>query len=156
MSFDATHFIGEKEGKVLKSETEPNEGTGSTEEEISPKASNLDLLENSSSVPVKSNKEIGEEILEEADSKVTVVAEKTSLTETESEYIMQAKERDLVTEGSINNIPKPAEGSNLGEKLGMEILTARTYEAAETYTEGQNKGHDTLVGTEDLSDIARA
>ncbi|GFZ19043.1 hypothetical protein Acr_27g0007820 [Actinidia rufa] len=151
--FDATHFTWEKEVRALKNEAEPNE-RGSTEEEISSKASNLDLLENFSSVPVKSNQEIGEEILEEVDSKVTVVAEETSLTEVESEYIMQAQERGLVTERSINKIPKPAEGSHLGEKLGMEIPTARTDEA--TDTEGRNKTHVTLVGTEDLSEIARA
>ena len=67
-TFDATHFIWEKEARALKSEAEPNVGTGSTEEEISPKSSNLDLLEHSSSVP--SNQEIGEEILEEAHSKL--------------------------------------------------------------------------------------
>ncbi|XP_057482434.1 uncharacterized protein LOC130769223 isoform X3 [Actinidia eriantha] len=151
--FDATHFTWEKEVRALKSEAEPNE-IGSTEEEISSKASNLDLLENFSSVLVKSNQEIGEEILEEANSKVTVIAKETSLTEAESKYIMQAQERGLVTERSINKIPKLAEGSHLGEKLGMEIPTARTDEA--TNTEGRNKAHVTLVGTEDLSEIARA
>ncbi|XP_057491381.1 uncharacterized protein LOC130777121 [Actinidia eriantha] len=149
-TFDATHFIWKKEARALKSEAEPNVGTGSTAEEISPKASNLDLLEHSSSMP--SNQEIGEEILEEAHSRVTMVAEETSLTKAESEYTMQAEERGLVTEGGINNIPKPVEGSNLGEKLGMEILTTRTDEATETYTEGENKAHD----TEELSEIARA
>ncbi|GFY87222.1 hypothetical protein Acr_05g0008610 [Actinidia rufa] len=111
------------------------------------------------------SKRFCEEILEKADSKVTVVVDETSLTEAVLDYTMQAdssdlvsEEKGLVTEGGISNIPKPTECSNLGENKGMEIPTARTREtdeAAKTYTEGKNKASDTLVETEDLSEIAR-
>ncbi|XP_057482440.1 uncharacterized protein LOC130769223 isoform X9 [Actinidia eriantha] len=169
-TFDAPHSIEEREARTLKSEAKPNEGLkdeyiiGSTEQEITPKESNLHI-ENSSG-PETSKREICEAILKKEDSKVTVVAAETSLTEAVSEYTMQVDSSDpvfgemgLVTEGGTSNIPNPVEGLELGENKGMEIPTTRTHitdEVAGTYTEGKNKAHDTLAGTEDLSEIARA
>ncbi|GFY87236.1 hypothetical protein Acr_05g0008750 [Actinidia rufa] len=135
-TFDAAHSAEEREVSCQKSEAERNEGwkdvyiTESTGQEITPKESNLDLLENSSAAEI-SKQEICEEILEKADSKVTVVVDETSLTEANAQTWVRIK-----------------------AWRSQQQEHAETDEAAKTYTEGKNKASDTLVETEDLSEIA--
>ncbi|KAF5958668.1 hypothetical protein HYC85_005893 [Camellia sinensis] len=125
--------------------------TRSSEEETAQKESNLDIVENSSSVPEISEKGIKEE---KDDSQITMVAEETSLTEVEEKYKMPVDSSDMVsvemglltTETSemesndIDNTEKPTETLNLDENEAMEILTASKHGADETAEKTEPEG----------------
>ncbi|KAL7190334.1 hypothetical protein ACSBR2_022584 [Camellia fascicularis] len=145
--------------------------TRSSEEETAQKESNLDIIENSSSVPEISEKVIKEE---KDDSQVTMVAEETSLTEVEEKYKMPVDSSDMVsvemglltTETSemesndIDNTEKPTETLNLNENEAMEILTASKHGADETAEktepEGKNESCDAISKTQNQREIATA
>ncbi|CAL5325681.1 unnamed protein product [Camellia sinensis] len=176
--FVTTLSTKEREANTLQDEAETNDGfnyesfTRSSEEETAKKESNLDLVENYSSVPDISEKDIKEEILEKADSEATVVIEETSLTEAEVEHKMQVDSSNMVSEekgllttetsemesNGIDTIAKTIETSNLGENKDMEIPTARKHgadEAAEKIEpEGKNETCDAISNTEDQREIA--
>ncbi|KAG5534872.1 hypothetical protein RHGRI_022857 [Rhododendron griersonianum] len=137
---------------ALKHEAEANEDVNaesiaeSSSEETTQKERNVDLVENSSSVPEICEKEIKEEVLEKEDPNVPVVAEETSSTQVEGENVQGLDSADLVFEekGQVSTetsqmgsnatdlIDSTVETSILGENDKTEIPTAREVATVET------------------------
>ncbi|XP_058180305.1 uncharacterized protein LOC131298839 isoform X5 [Rhododendron vialii] len=151
-AFDAMHSTEQREDMALQHEAEANEDfnaesiTESSSEETTQKDRNVDLVENSSSVPEICKKEIKEEVLEKEDPNVPVVAEETSSTQVEGENIRGLDSADLVFEekGQVSTetsqmgsnatdlIDNTVETSILGENDKTEIPTAREVATVET------------------------
>ncbi|KAE9466446.1 hypothetical protein C3L33_01631, partial [Rhododendron williamsianum] len=151
-AFDAVHSTEQREDMALKHEAEANEDfnaesiTESSSEETTQKERNVDLVENSSSVPEICEKEIKEEDLEKDDSNIPVVAEETSSTQVEGENVKGLDSADLVFEekGQVSTetskmgsnaadlIDRTEETSILGENDKTEIPTAREVATVET------------------------
>ncbi|KAG5534810.1 hypothetical protein RHGRI_022805 [Rhododendron griersonianum] len=151
-AFDAVHPTEQREDMALKHEAEANEDfnaesiTESSSEETTQKERNVDLVENSSSVPEICEKEIKEEDLEKDDSNVPVVAEETSSTQVEGENVKGLDSADLVFEekGQVSTetskmgsnaadlIDRTEETLILGENDKTEIPTAREVATVET------------------------
>ncbi|KAF7134977.1 hypothetical protein RHSIM_Rhsim08G0050800 [Rhododendron simsii] len=151
-AFDAVHSTEQREDMALKHEAEANEDfnaesiTESSSEETTQKDRNVDLVENSSSVPEICEKEIKEEVLEKEDPYVPVVAEETSATQVDGENVQGLDSADLVFEekGQVSTetsqmgsnatdlIDSTVETSILGENDKTEIPTAREVATVET------------------------
>ncbi|KAG5534859.1 hypothetical protein RHGRI_022849 [Rhododendron griersonianum] len=151
-AFDAVYSTEQREDLALKHEAEANEDvnaesiTESSSEETTQKERNVDLVENSSSVPEICEKEIKEEVLEKEYSNVPVVAEETSSTQVEGENVQGLDSADPAFEekGQVSTetsqmgsnatdlIDRSVETSILGENNKTEIPTAREVATVET------------------------